>query len=211
MLSWVGFNYLQYQQPALYVFQVNYRCKNRFPFPVGGDETITSGEDLQWSGVPLHCDTEEAGEWGWGGEGEKGGVRVRRVRGGRVMGERVRREGFPFPVGGDETITCGDDLQWTEVPLHCDTQQAGEWGWGVRWDFWSDLWWQSWSWKREKLPAFRFPISPLPTDAALKISLHFLHLWSVEQKGFLSDFKKNYRPKCTEVADFCYSGIIPMS
>ncbi len=35
------------------------------------------------------------------------------------------------------------------------------------------------------------------------------------QKGLLSDFEKmvyrlNYRPKCPEVADFCYLGIIPM-
>ena len=52
------------------------------------------------------------------------------------------------------------------------------------------------------------------TDAALKISLHFLHLWSVWQKAFLSDFEKmvywlHYRPQCPEVPDFCYFGIIP--
>ena len=39
------------------------------------------------------------------------------------------------------------------------------------------------------------------------------NLWSLGQKGFLSDFEKmiymlNYRPKCPEVADFCYFGII---
>ncbi len=32
--------------------------------------------------------------------------------------------------------------------------------------------------------------SPLPTDAILKMSLRFLHLWSIEQKGVLSDFEK---------------------
>ncbi len=40
-----------------------------------------------------------------------------------------------------------------------------------------------------------------PTDATLKMSLYFLHLWSIGQKGSLSDFEKmaywlNYRPKC---------------
>ncbi len=45
--------------------------------------------------------------------------------------------------------------------------------------------------------------------------IHFLHLWSVGQKCFLSDFEKmvywpNYRSKCPEVADFCYFGIIPI-
>ncbi len=75
----------------------------------------------------------------------------------------------------------------------------------VQWHYKSDLWWQSWNWKGEKWPAFRFPISPPPTDATLKISLHFLHLWSVGQKSFLSDFEKmvywpNYRPKGPQVA-----------
>ena len=51
-----------YLLTMIYVFQVNYRCKNRFPFPVGGDESISCGDDLQWTGVPLHCDTKEAGE-----------------------------------------------------------------------------------------------------------------------------------------------------
>ncbi len=47
-------------------------------------------------------------------------------------------------------------------------------------------------------------ISPPPTDASLKISLHFLHLWSIGQKGFLLYFKNmvywlNHRLKCPEV------------
>ncbi len=60
----------------------------------------------------------------------------------------------------------------------------------MQWDFRSDLWWQSWNWECEKWQAFRFAISPLPTDATFKMSLHFFHLWSVGQKGFLSDFEK---------------------
>ena len=27
-------------------------------------------------------------------------------------------------------------------------------------------------------------------DATYKMSLHFLHLWTIEQKGFLSEFEK---------------------
>ncbi len=54
---------------------------------------------------------------------------------------------------------------------------------------------------------------PLPTDAILKMSLHFLHLWSIGQKSFLSDFGKivyqlNYRPECPKVPDSCYFCII---
>ncbi len=45
--------------------------------------------------------------------------------------------------------------------------------------------------------------------ATFKMSLHFLDLWSIGQKAFLSDFEQmvyylNYRPECPEVADFCY-------
>ena len=41
----------------------------------------------------------------------------------------------------------------------------------------------------------------------VKVSLHFLHLWSIGQKGFLLDCEKmvywqNYRAKCPEVAIF---------
>ena len=32
--------------------------------------------------------------------------------------------------------------------------------------------------------------SPLPTDATFKTSLHFLYLWSIGLKGFLSDLEK---------------------
>ncbi len=40
------------------------------------------------------------------------------------------------------------------------------------------------------LIVLHYTTSPLPTDAILKMSLHFLHLWSIGQKGFLSDFEK---------------------
>ncbi len=40
------------------------------------------------------------------------------------------------------------------------------------------------------------------------MSLYFLHLWTVGEKVFSSDFEKmayelNYRPECPEVDDFC--------
>ncbi len=67
--------------------------------------------------------------------------------------------------------------------------------------------------KSQAFTGFRFAISPPPTDATLKMSLHFLHLWKIGQKGFLLDFEKmvsllNYRPECPEVVDFCCFCII---
>ena len=52
----------------------------------------------------------------------------------------------------------------------------------VQWDFRSDLWWRSWNWKCENWQGFRTTLSPPPTDATFKMSLHFLQLETIVQK-----------------------------
>ena len=57
-------------------------------------------------------------------------------------------------------------------------------------DIKSALWWQSWNWKCEKWQPFRFVLSPPPTDATFKMTLHFFHLRNVGQQGLFLNFEK---------------------